>query len=90
MNNKKNYSYPTNKLDPAEKEPYEAQANAMKEHYNIQQSAYKKTEAYRESWWRIGLQESLLDYSIPRLQQRLAYSALCNALREGHATVSYR
>lgn len=36
------------KLDPAGKEPYESQANAAKERYNIQLSTYKKTEAYKE------------------------------------------
>ena len=36
------------KLDPAGKEPYEAQANAAKERYNILLSAYKKTESYRD------------------------------------------
>ena len=36
------------KLDPAGKEPFEAQANAAKEKYNIQLSTYKKTEAYRD------------------------------------------
>lgn len=36
------------KLDPTEKEPYEAQAAAAKERYNIQLSAYKKTDAYKE------------------------------------------
>ena len=36
------------KLDPTGKEPYESQANAAKERYNIQLSAYKKTEAYLE------------------------------------------
>ena len=36
------------KLDPTGKEPYEAQANAAKERYNIQLSAYKKTDASKE------------------------------------------
>ncbi|RMZ82955.1 hypothetical protein DV737_g1754, partial [Chaetothyriales sp. CBS 132003] len=36
------------KLDTAGKEPYEAQANASKERYNIQFSTYKKTDAYKE------------------------------------------
>ena len=36
------------KLDPAGKEPYEAQANAAKERYNILWSTYKKTESYRD------------------------------------------
>jgi hypothetical protein len=36
------------KLEPSEKEPYESQAAAAKEHYNIQLSAYKKTDAYKE------------------------------------------
>ena len=36
------------KLDPSEKEHYEAQAAAAKERYNIQLSAYKKTDAYKE------------------------------------------
>lgn len=36
------------KLDPSEKEPYETQAAAAKERYNIQLSAYKKTDAYKE------------------------------------------
>jgi len=36
------------KLDPVGKEPYEAQASAAKERYNIQLSAYKKTDAYKE------------------------------------------
>ncbi len=36
------------KLEPAGKEPYEAQANAAKERYNILLSAYKKTESYRD------------------------------------------
>lgn len=36
------------KLDPAGKEPYEAQANSAKERYNIQLSTYKKTDAYKE------------------------------------------
>ena len=36
------------KLDPPGKEPYEAQANAAKEKYNILLSTYKKTESYRE------------------------------------------
>lgn len=36
------------KLDPLGKEPYEAQANAAKERYNIQLSAYKKTDAFKE------------------------------------------
>lgn len=36
------------KLDPAGKEPFEAQAAAAKEKYNIQLSAYRKTDAYKE------------------------------------------
>ncbi|KAK5049556.1 hypothetical protein LTR84_004485 [Exophiala bonariae] len=36
------------KLDPSGKEPFEAQANADKERYNIQLSAYRKTDAYKE------------------------------------------
>ena len=36
------------KIDASEKEPYEAQAAAAKERYNIQLSAYKKTDAYKE------------------------------------------
>ncbi|EXJ96071.1 hypothetical protein A1O1_01197 [Capronia coronata CBS 617.96] len=36
------------KLDPAGKEPFESQANAAKERYNIQLSTYRKTEAYKE------------------------------------------
>lgn len=36
------------KLDASEKEPYEAQANSAKEKYNIQLSAYKKTDAYKD------------------------------------------
>lgn len=36
------------KLEPTGKQPYESQANAAKERYNIQLSAYKKTEAYQE------------------------------------------
>lgn len=36
------------KLEVAEKEPFEAQANADKEKYNIQLSAYRKTDAYKE------------------------------------------
>ncbi|KIW17461.1 hypothetical protein PV08_04655 [Exophiala spinifera] len=36
------------KLDPARKEPFEAQANAAKERYNIQLSTYRKTDAYKE------------------------------------------
>ncbi|KAG9777049.1 hypothetical protein KCU88_g4643, partial [Aureobasidium melanogenum] len=36
------------KLDPAGKEPFETQANAAKERYNIQLSTYRKTEAYKE------------------------------------------
>ncbi|RMZ89107.1 hypothetical protein DV736_g3668, partial [Chaetothyriales sp. CBS 134916] len=36
------------KLDAADKEPYEAQANAAKERYSIQFSTYKKTDAYKE------------------------------------------
>ncbi|RMZ78206.1 hypothetical protein DV738_g4008, partial [Chaetothyriales sp. CBS 135597] len=36
------------KLDAAGKEPFEAQANAAKERYNIQFSTYKKTDAYKE------------------------------------------
>jgi hypothetical protein len=36
------------KLDPVEKEPYESQAAAAKERYNVQLSAYKKTDAYKE------------------------------------------
>lgn len=36
------------KLDPAGKEPFETQANAAKERYNIQLSTYRKTDAYKE------------------------------------------
>ncbi|RVX67428.1 hypothetical protein B0A52_08781 [Exophiala mesophila] len=36
------------KLDPVEKDPFEAQANADKEKYNIQLSAYRKTDAYKD------------------------------------------
>ncbi|KAJ9619414.1 uncharacterized protein PV06_04154 [Exophiala oligosperma] len=36
------------KLDPGGKEPFEAQANAAKERYNIQLSTYRKTDAYKE------------------------------------------
>ena len=36
------------KLDPASKEPYEAQASAAKEKYNTQLTAYRKSEEYRE------------------------------------------
>lgn len=36
------------KLDPAGKEPFEAQASAAKEKYNIQLSAYRKTDKYKE------------------------------------------
>lgn len=36
------------KLDPAGKEPFEAQANAAKERYNIQLSTYRKTDSYKE------------------------------------------
>lgn len=36
------------KLDPAGKEPYEAQAAAAKDRYNIQLSTYKKTDAYAD------------------------------------------
>ncbi|KPI39607.1 Non-histone chromosomal protein 6 [Cyphellophora attinorum] len=36
------------KLNPQGKEPYEEQANAAKERYNIQLSAYKKTDAFKE------------------------------------------
>lgn len=36
------------KLDPKGKEPYESQANAAKERYNIQLSAYKKTDAFKD------------------------------------------
>lgn len=36
------------KLDPAGKEPFEVQANAAKERYNIQLSTYRKTDAYKE------------------------------------------
>ncbi|KAK5272166.1 hypothetical protein LTR96_001796 [Exophiala xenobiotica] len=36
------------KLDPTSKEPFEAQANAAKERYNIQLSTYRKTDAYKE------------------------------------------
>ncbi|KAI1622844.1 hypothetical protein EDD37DRAFT_610165 [Exophiala viscosa] len=36
------------KLDPAGKEPFEAQANAAKERYNIQLSTYRKTDAYKD------------------------------------------
>ncbi|OAP54979.1 hypothetical protein AYL99_10679 [Fonsecaea erecta] len=36
------------KLDPAGKEPFEAQASAAKEKYNVQLSAYRKTEEYKD------------------------------------------
>jgi hypothetical protein len=36
------------KLDPTGKEPFESQANSAKERYNIQLSAYKKTDSYKE------------------------------------------
>ncbi|KEF62769.1 uncharacterized protein A1O9_00742 [Exophiala aquamarina CBS 119918] len=36
------------KLDPPGKEPFEAQANAAKERYNIQLSTYRKTDSYKE------------------------------------------
>ncbi|KIW83074.1 hypothetical protein Z517_02317 [Fonsecaea pedrosoi CBS 271.37] len=36
------------KLDPTGKEPFEAQANAAKEKYNILLSAYRKTDEYRD------------------------------------------
>jgi hypothetical protein len=36
------------KLNPTSKEPFEAQANAAKERYNIQLSAYRKTDMYEE------------------------------------------
>ena len=36
------------KLDPSGKEPYEAQANAAKEKYNIQLSTYRKTDSFRD------------------------------------------
>lgn len=36
------------KLDPAEKERYEAQAAAAKDRYTLQLSAYKKTDAYKD------------------------------------------
>ncbi|EXJ65385.1 hypothetical protein A1O7_01726 [Cladophialophora yegresii CBS 114405] len=36
------------KLDPAGKEPFEAQASAAKERYNIQLSVYRKTDEYKE------------------------------------------
>ncbi|KIX06935.1 uncharacterized protein Z518_04911 [Rhinocladiella mackenziei CBS 650.93] len=36
------------KLDPSGKEPFEAQASAAKERYNIQLSTYRKTDAYKE------------------------------------------
>ncbi|KIW71973.1 hypothetical protein PV04_00198 [Phialophora macrospora] len=36
------------KLDPAGKEPFEAQASAAKEKYNIQLSVYRKTDEYKE------------------------------------------
>ncbi len=36
------------KLSPAEKEPYEAQATAAKERYNAELAEYRKTDAYRD------------------------------------------
>ncbi|ETN38820.1 uncharacterized protein HMPREF1541_06859 [Cyphellophora europaea CBS 101466] len=36
------------KLEAKGKEPYESQANAAKERFNIQLSAYKKTDAYKD------------------------------------------
>ncbi|KAJ9606397.1 hypothetical protein H2200_009358 [Cladophialophora chaetospira] len=36
------------KLDPAGKEPFEAQASTAKERYNVQLSAYRKTDHYKE------------------------------------------
>ncbi len=36
------------KLDPAGKEPFEAQASADKERYNVQLSAYRKTDDYKD------------------------------------------
>ena len=36
------------KLDPAGKEPFEAQASTAKERYNVQLSAYRKTDDYKE------------------------------------------
>jgi hypothetical protein len=36
------------KLDPLGKEPFEAQASAAKERYNVQLAGYRKTEEYRE------------------------------------------
>jgi hypothetical protein len=36
------------KLDPASKEPFEAQANTAKERYNTELSAYRKTDRYKE------------------------------------------
>lgn len=35
-------------LSPGGKEPYEAEANTLKERFNIQLSAYKKTDAYKD------------------------------------------
>lgn len=36
------------KLDPLQKEPFESQANELKDKYHVQLSAYKKTDSYRE------------------------------------------
>ncbi|EXJ71054.1 uncharacterized protein A1O5_06047 [Cladophialophora psammophila CBS 110553] len=76
------------KLDPSGKEPFEAQASTAKEKYNIQLSAYRKTEEYRDYMAYLSEFKARHGQSSeakrPKLEQESSGSIISTKSLEGH------